>query len=1065
MSWNGFGRRGLGSHWLGKGLVKAPRRRELKKRLFGRCEALEPRQMLSADGFVFGVDPIVAHPDGTLAEPIVPLESTFTLHSNPDADHTIYLDFDGHITDDAAWYAALWEFDDEGVLTDPGRYNIDILIDEEPVFVPGIPFSTEPYDLDGSPFDFNDQELMRIQEAFLRVSEDFAPFNVNVTTEEPPLADLENAGEGDTRWGVRTVVGGSTFDWLTRSGESPEAGAGGVALLGSFAFPTDTPAYAFEEGYSANAKNLAEVISHEVGHTLGLLHDGQFVNPVIVDPPSDPTMIDLPDTIEYYPGHDNGLWGPIMGAGYNPTITQWSRGEYDLANNTQDDLATITAFDEESGAFINGFGYRDDDHDDEFGAATNLPADFELGSYSTTGLIETTTDIDWFTFDAKQGEISIAALPLAVGANLDIKIELIDQSGAVVATAAPDFDQTASLLYNNDLPQRFYVSVTGDGFKADAQPVDQAINGYSDYGSLGVYSLDIAAPLGNEPDRFEDNNSESEVTILPPGDYFFSDLSIHENGDEDWFLWESSATGQLTVETLFSHSTGDIDFRIFTEAGVQLALAGSSNDNESATVNVVAGEKYFIRVYGFGGSIQESYGLRIDGNGLVADALEFNNTAEAATNLGSVDQVIPLSLHFDGDKDWFEWLAPADGTLSIETLYDTDDLTLTIEVYDANDSLVSTSQGTPTGAIANTQITLDEVDETSGLFRVKVFSQANDPAKRVGDYTLRLNGTDVFPDGNEPNNSPPTAVEIQRDQNRFFRQSINTPTDRDFYSFTPSETGTLRINLFHLHDFGDLDVRLTDSSGQLIGLATSRDDNEALVQRVLGGEQYFIEVFGFEGQINAAYSLETFFSPTIEVPGDFTGDALVTLGDRLTWVRQYGMTGTDLEADANDDGIVNAADFTIWRDNLGNGFQVDSVRDHDHDHDHAALPDVTPNAEPSVADPTPSLARVPYSAPQRVDSWIASEAGSVDTKPLEAAGIASPLASASTTVDASASNESPSDTSSLVDDNDVRSRALLLALTRFEAAGDDESVETSRSGEEDHNDSLAELDAAFGLSI
>ncbi len=51
-----------------------------------------------------------------------------------------------------------------------------------------------------------DTELEGIQRIWAAVVEDFAPFNVNVTTEEPPLADLINSGGGDTRWGVRTII-------------------------------------------------------------------------------------------------------------------------------------------------------------------------------------------------------------------------------------------------------------------------------------------------------------------------------------------------------------------------------------------------------------------------------------------------------------------------------------------------------------------------------------------------------------------------------------------------------------------------------------------------------------------------------------------------------------------------------------------------------------------------------------------------------------------------------------------------------------------------------------------
>ena len=66
----------------------------------------------------------------------------------------------------------------------------------------------------------------------------------------------------------------------------------GIALLDVFDSSLDRPAFVFSSG--ASAKTIAEAVSHEAGHTLGLSHDT--------------------DTIrgqDYYDGH--GSWAPIMG--------------------------------------------------------------------------------------------------------------------------------------------------------------------------------------------------------------------------------------------------------------------------------------------------------------------------------------------------------------------------------------------------------------------------------------------------------------------------------------------------------------------------------------------------------------------------------------------------------------------------------------------------------------------------------------------------------------------------------------------------------------------------------
>lgn len=47
--------------------------------------------------------------------------------------------------------------------------------------------------------------------------------------------------------------------------------------------------------------------------------------------------------------------------------------------------------------------------------------------------------------------------------------------------------------------------------------------------------------------------------------------------------------------------------------------------------------------------------------------------------------------------------------------------------------------------------------------------------------------------------------------------------------------------------------------------------------------------------------------------GDYNGDGQVTAADHAEWVAQFGLTG-DLSADGNADGVVDIADYTVWRD-------------------------------------------------------------------------------------------------------------------------------------------------------
>ncbi|MFK8184232.1 MAG: pre-peptidase C-terminal domain-containing protein [Phormidesmis sp.] len=342
----------------------------------------------------------------------------FSLNSNAGANHTIYLDFDGHTMTDTLWNQ---------------RY------------ANGTSITNSAYDTDGDASSFSIDEREAIWEMWQRVAEDFMPFDVNVTTSLSSTDQLINTGGSDTQWGARIVIGGNS-SW---SGDN----VAGFAFLGTFGDSVDTPGFSFSEGRSTLA--IAETITHEAGHMLGLEHDGTTAGE------------------EYYSGHNTGFvdWAPIMGGGNAHDFTQWSQGEYNNANNREDDLDIITG---------NGFGYRADDYGDSLTNAAALSVNG--GMAEGYGIIETNTDVDWFSFTSSTGNIDLDINPFDLGPNLDIMAELRDSVGQVIST----FDTLGSLATNvtaNLNPGQYFLTVTGTG---EGNPV----TGYSDYGSLGQYSID-----------------------------------------------------------------------------------------------------------------------------------------------------------------------------------------------------------------------------------------------------------------------------------------------------------------------------------------------------------------------------------------------------------------------------------------------------------------------------------------------------------------------------------------------------------------------------------------------
>jgi Bacterial pre-peptidase C-terminal domain len=385
-------------------------------------------------GAAFFIDPPL--PKGTAPEPSVPTANAaipsfnaFILHSRIGSSKTIYLDFDGHTLGANDWNL-------------PVGYN------------------ALPFDPDGSPGAFSENEKLTIIDIWQRVAEDYAPFDVDVTTELPTVGALDRTTSSDVNYGVRALIT-NTSDTLLCGNP-----CGGLAYPGTFDVigPNRSrrePAWVFAIG--ASSKAIGEATSHEVGHNLNLYHDG--FGAIGVD--------------SYYTGH--GAWAPIMGVGYDKAIVQFSGGEYNGANQFQDDFAFIAA------EGVNTVP-------DEAGGTRITAASLGTGpSFGAVGIISTRTDVDAYSFTATAGDtITFTATPAEVSPNLDIELRLYNADGTFLGSVNPPSSQSnvdvavglgAAFSYTIPASGAYYVAVDGVG------ALDPASTGYSDYGSLGRYKL------------------------------------------------------------------------------------------------------------------------------------------------------------------------------------------------------------------------------------------------------------------------------------------------------------------------------------------------------------------------------------------------------------------------------------------------------------------------------------------------------------------------------------------------------------------------------------------------
>ena len=328
-----------------------------------------------------------------------PLANTFKLHSSASSTRILYLNFTG-----------------EGA---------------KPAFT-----------LDSIPSTFNDAEQAMIQKIWQRVTEDYAPFDVDVTTEKP----INFSG----KLGATILITAQTST------------AGGYAYLNSFTTYTGgaAPAFCFQNNLANSEKPIAECISHELGHTLGLSHQGQ-----------------LPSTA-YYGGQGVGetAWAPIMGLSYYKNLSQWSKGEYANANNKEDAYAVMA---------IRGLKPNADVVGNTTATASTMIASSANGynNLTVSGLISVPGDVDVFKFTAGAGAASFTFIGAVNSQNLDLSAQLLDASGKVLANTDSQATLNKTLSVNLPSAGTYFVSITGAGRGS------VATTGYSNYGSLGQYSI------------------------------------------------------------------------------------------------------------------------------------------------------------------------------------------------------------------------------------------------------------------------------------------------------------------------------------------------------------------------------------------------------------------------------------------------------------------------------------------------------------------------------------------------------------------------------------------------
>jgi hypothetical protein len=244
--------------------------------------------------------------------PISSVEEAFMLASRPDAPITFYLDFDGGELSGTHW---------------------NLNSGEELISLDGIDFDGEPG------YSFTDANLFH--SIWAKVSATFYQYNVNVTTIKPTAEQMLRFNDTDETYGVHVMF------------TTPESGdrigcrdnCAGIAMIDEFGqvLPEDGSRTAISPVFISPAQGLedlrhaawkyAHIAIHEIGHYVGLEHDGEGNDKEYAPPLG---------ALSFYMGETPSKYG---------RLARWSDGSY-YSNplfsrrdgskvNREDDLAIL----------------------------------------------------------------------------------------------------------------------------------------------------------------------------------------------------------------------------------------------------------------------------------------------------------------------------------------------------------------------------------------------------------------------------------------------------------------------------------------------------------------------------------------------------------------------------------------------------------------------------------------------------------------------------------------------------------------------------------------------------
>lgn len=390
--------------------------------------------------------------------------------------------------------------------------------------------------------------------------------------------------------------------------------------------------------------------------------------------------------------------------------------------------------------------------------------------HASTSLINGTVDIIFTTTDKSsvfiysedlnekqsvyQGSIETTARISGIALNkiyhVDVETEQGDfYTGTLTAYAKPN-STFIGVLFNID-------------------KLERGISSATDLDDERMVMVQAAAEVEKNND-FKTSNKLAGTSITgkleSKTDVDFFQTMFYSEGDA-MFVLDNIPTGK------------DYDLYIFDHNKKQIAVSSSTNSVESVTIKDISLNRlYYIKVVGYKSSFDNANSYTLFVNHIPKQNTTYGHsfeTAKVATTLSPVDGEILYS----GDSNYFKFTPSENGIYILSTTGTTDTYGY---LYDQSKVILTQNDDKPNDIYGNCEIkyTLEA--------NKQYFMQISHYSTGTGAFSLEISKENTAP---IPNNNidNPTVVNVGVD----CPASFNTADSQQWFSFTPSDTGSYKI--------------------------------------------------------------------------------------------------------------------------------------------------------------------------------------------------------------------------------------------------------------------------------